>query len=223
MKNYFFLLISFLLIVRTQAQDEVKGAIYSLSFFVDQELTTERSIHTDNRNFLNGMSESEIFPDNLKDSIMIFAERKLSKEFKMGIEAIRPKERKGISFGPSPGYIDGLPFNMLNKMLKQEKKYEKYFDISFHVYPSGGVEIDLPGGKRSKVKPKVDMIIRVFDQNKNKIWKQDITLKKFGKLRQISKNNGRGVTVKESETLSPEDLYSMYVMTMEELFNQEKK
>jgi hypothetical protein len=193
--------------------DKKSTGIYNLYINISEELTTEFKATDNSRNFLNGYSESAIFPDNLLDSVRTITEVMLSEKLDSKVSCTYKTNKKGkkISTVGANNELEGMPTNTFKNALTQSK-FEQYAKVSVS-YTTGGTSIDFGFSKRSKVKPKVSITIVVFDRDKNEVWKGKANIKDFGKLRQVSRTRG-DVTVKKSETLTPEDIFMMYEMVL---------
>ena len=197
-----------------------KGGIYLLYVHMSDDLTTEYKKTNNSRTFLNGYSESAIFPDNLLDSVKVRAEMFCSEKLQADVTCIYKMSKKGkqvTSIGAN-GEIEGMPANTFkNAVANSDLDY--YVRLSIMMHP-GGKAIMLNNGKESIIRPVVDGYIKVFDEAKNVVWKNSATLKDFSTLRSTSSTDG-DITVTVSETLGPEDIFMIYERTLIELFKEE--
>jgi len=196
------------------AQDDGKTTgLYYLHVGISEELTTEFKATANDRSVLNGYSESAIFPDSLLDSVRIVTEAMLTEKLNSLTECTYRVNKKGktITSVGANNELEGMPINTFKNALLQSD-HDQYVKVSC-MFNTGGSSVDLGATKRSKVKPKVTVVVTVFDRDKNEIYKGKATLKDFGKLRQKERTRGN-VTVKHSETLTPADIFMMYEMAL---------
>ena len=100
----------------------------------------------------------------------------------------------------------------------KQNDLEHYISISA-MFDEGGVPISMNGLRKSKIKPKLSIVVKVLDANKNVIYKEKITKKDYSKLRTKERRRG-DLILTNSETLSPEDFVRMYEIALEELLQQ---
>jgi len=196
-----------------------KGGIYLLHVYMTDDLTTEYKKTNNSRTFLNGYSESAIFPDNLLDSIKARAELFCSEKLKADVKCIYKMSKKGkqVTSVGANGEIEGMPVNTFkNAVSSADLDYYIKLDIMMH---PGGKAIILNNGRESIIKPVVDGYIKVFDKAKNVVWKSKASLNDFSTLRSVHSTDG-DITITQSETLGPEDIFMIYERTLIELFKE---
>ena len=199
--------------------DELSGGIYQLNFSISEALRTMDKIENPNRNFGNSLSTVVSFSEALIDSIKIITEFQLSEKLDEEVACIYKYSKKGkklVSLGMNGG-VEGMPTNTLSNAMKQND-LEHYISISA-MFDEGGVPISMNGLRKSKIKPKLSIIVKVSDANKNVIYKEKITKKDYSKLRTKERRRG-DLILTNSETLSPEDFVRMYEIALEELLQQ---
>ena len=111
-----------------------------------------------------------------------------------------------------------MPVNTFKNTIQSYNK--KYYISIVANFQAGGYSIDFGRGKRSKIKPKLTLVVNVFDIDKNLIFKNKFVEKNFEKLRSYSGSyeGVRGNTVvTASETLRDVDFFSMYKSTLDKL------
>ena len=111
-----------------------------------------------------------------------------------------------------------MPMNTFKNAVNANHDYYVRLDIQMN---AGGRSITLANNKKSTFRPVVTAIIKVYDSNKEVIWKNRVTLKDFSELRSRTKFYSNGVSITRSETLEPEDIYRIYEIIMIELFTEE--
>jgi len=192
-----------------------KAGIYYLNIKLAEELITNYKVKNNSRNYLNGYSDLVFIPDDLIDSIKILTEKLCGPRFHVDAECIYKTSEKGNVITTSGfGSIEGLPINTF-KGAQAVTNMKYYIKIDVNIF-DGGQAIIIGDGKKSKMKPKVTAFIKVYDVDKNLVWKNRATLKKFGSLRTNERTRGN-VTRTYSETLSPYDIYMIYELTLIEL------
>lgn len=228
-KRYFYTLLIALLSSSVMAQTDSlgteneyskTGGLYLLYFHMSDELTTEYEISTNKRTFLNSFSSSAIFPDSLLDSVRFLAERMTSERLEADVSCIYKTSKKGktITTVGANDELEGMPTNTFKNAVNAGHDYYIRLDIQMN---AGGRSITLPNKKKSKFKPVTTAIIKVYDSNKEVIWKNRVTIKDFSRLRSTTRTNSNGVSFTRSETLEPEDIYRIYELTMIKLFADE--
>jgi hypothetical protein len=199
--------------------EEISGGIYQLNFSISEALRTIDKIENPNRNFGNSLSTVVSFSEALIDSIKVITEVQLSEKFEEKVGCVYKYSKKGkklVSIGMNGG-VEGMPTNTLSNSMKQNN-VEHYISVSA-MFDEGGVPVSMNGLRKSKIKPKLSIIVKVSDANKNVIYKEKITKKDYSKLRTKERRRG-DLILTNSETLSPEDFVRMYEIALEELLQQ---
>lgn len=135
----------------------------------------------------------------------------------MPVKCCYRKNKKGeniSSIGVS-GVIEGLPANTFSQGKEVCSGSTRYISLSVQLYASGGSSVTIVNTK-TKLKPKLQITAKVFDDNKIEIWGKKVVLKDFEKIRSITKYYGT-VEVTRSEVLTPYDIYAMYLMGLDQL------
>ena len=200
-------------------QEEISGGIYQLNFSISEALRTIDKIENPNRNFGNSLSTVVSFSEALIDSIKVITEVQLSEKFEEKVGCIYKYSKKGkklVSIGMN-GTVEGMPTNTLSNTMKQND-VEHYISVSA-MFDEGGVPISMNGLRKSKIKPKLSIIVKVSDASKKVIYKEKITKKDYSKLRTKERRRG-DLILTNSETLSPEDFVRMYEIALDELLQQ---
>ena len=205
----------FLTAMSTAAQQE--AVVHQFLFHVDEELTTSYKVDDKSRNWFPGYSTSEAMPQSLIDSIKTRTEEALSKKLGIPVKMCYKESTKDafIQMSGGPGMIPGLPGFVFKKGKEVCPDKHRYVDIGANIYASGGASVDLGGRTKTKLKPKVTLDISVYDVNKEEVWGSKVALKDFDKLRSETRYYG-SKEVTKAETLTPYDIYAMYLMALEE-------
>ena len=207
----FFIISSLFVTSVTSAQS---GAIYNFSFDIDPILVDFKSTE------VLGIEHSnrEKMPEQLIDSIKIKTEEafanKLQMPVKMCYHKFKSETMNSLRWGP----IGGLPFNTFKIAKTDCPNNGRYITLNVNIRSSESTSFDSFSTKR-KSKPYIDMSVNVYDENKNKVWKNNIRIKDFEMLRSRTKHYGLLNTTK-SETLSPLDIYEMYLMGLDMLMQE---
>jgi hypothetical protein len=193
------------------------GSIFNFYFSVAPELTDYIKKEDKARTWFSGWSESEAMPEELIDSIKQKTEERFATKLSMPVKCCYRKNKKGenISSIGASGMIEGLPANTFNQGKEVCSESTRYISLTVQLYASGGSSVTMVN-KKSKIKPKLQITAKVFDENKVEIWKNDVVLKDFEKLRSVTKYYGT-VEVTRSEVLNPYDIYAMYLMGLDQL------
>ena len=210
----FFMLISFTCIsVILFAQS---GVVYSFSFRIAPELTQYEKIEY-KRNWFSGFSEGEAMPESLIDSIKLKTEEAFSAKLKMPVKMCFYQHKSDVHFSSfGPDALEGLPEPMTLKKAKSVcPQNTRYIVLSVNIYSGGSFSVT-SANKKTKIKPRIDFIAWVVDEDNNEVWKNKVELKDFSKLRSVTKYY-EGYEVTKSETLSPLDIYAMYLMALEKI------
>ena len=225
---YYKLFIIFFLLFFFNAEAQIdtsekaeEGGIYMLQFKIEDDLMQKFILEfpdiKSNLKFFTSFSEIVQFSDEILDSIKFVSEWLFSKKFNTDIRCIYKYTKKGkkvtsVGLLGHPNSLNGMPVNTFKNTIENYKK--KYYIKILASFQAGGYSIDFGGGKRSKIKPKLTLIVNVFDINKNSIFKNKVVEKNFEKLRSRAKSfesllRGKAV-ITVSETLNAEDFFSMY-------------
>jgi hypothetical protein len=199
---------------QTKAQQPDAG-IYFFQIKMDEEVATSYSVEDKTRNFLNGYGEGLAIEDRYLDSIVLATQKNLGALLNVQVEILSEKRSAGISFSTTDFLTQ---FAMWTFPYAKKKSPGKKYYIYEYMEISGEraiVSADLPG-LTHKIKPRVDLWIKVFDKDKNKVYDEHVTLKDWGKLKEKTHEEG-GVTVKEREILNSEDVFTMYVAALNEV------
>ncbi len=208
------------LLFAAAATSAQSGAIYQFSFNIDPLLTEYLKVEDKSRNWLPEYSESETMPNQLIDSIKIKTEEAFAKKLNMPVKLCYHKNKKGkeISSVGDFGNLEGLPTNTFNGAINDCPQNSHYIYLGVQIYSSGGSSITMVSTK-TKLKPRLQITIKVVDENKNEIWKKSIAVNDFSKIRSQTWYHN-SVEVTKSEVLSPYDIYTMYLMGLDKLMKE---
>ncbi|MES1182075.1 MAG: hypothetical protein ABUL44_04700, partial [Flavobacterium sp.] len=184
------------------------GVIYSFLFRIDPQLTNYIKVDDKSRTWLSGYSEGETMPKQLIDSIKMKTEEAFTNKLKMPVKMCFHKYKSDVHFesGGANGFLEGLPENTFKRGKEDCPQNSHYVSIAVET-------------TKTKLKPKLQITAKVFDENKIKVWKKKITIKNFAKLHSETTYNGNEEITK-SEVLSPFDIYAMYLMGLDELMKE---
>ena len=193
------------------------GSVYSFIFRIDQELTDYIKVDDKSKMFLSGYSESDAMPEQLIDSIKLKTENAFTGKLMMPVKMCYHKNKKGneVSSVGVNGFLEGLPSNNFSGGKEDCKGSSRFISLDVQIYASGGTSVTIVNTK-TKLKPRLQIYAKVYDENKNEIWKKDISINDFAKLRSETSYYG-SVDVTKSEVLTPFDIYAMYLMGLNEL------
>mgnify|MGYP000940589486 CR=1 FL=1 len=196
------------------------GAVYSFIFNVDSELTDFIKVERNNRKWFSEFSESEIFPEELIDSIKINTEKAFTDKLQMPVKMCFHIDKRGRIYdsGGTGGRLEGLPSNTFKGAKVDCPENNRYIRYQVQMYNGGSTSVTF-GNSKTKTKPNLRITAVVFDENKNKVWKKKIEINDFANLRSIKRNYG-DFDVTKSEVLSPADIYTIYIIGLDELMKE---
>jgi hypothetical protein len=195
------------------------AVIYNFAFRIDDELITQTKAQNKDYKILN-LATVEDMPKETSDTILIVSEVYLNKLFNVVVSSMVSEEK--LIMGALPEHLMYLPANTLNKAIKNGD-HQYYININCHIAASGGTRITFGTNSYSRVKPKVTLSITASDKNKNVVFKKEVVVKDFEKLRSRSFEKTYGVKglventdeVTVSETLTAYDILKMYLVALE--------
>lgn len=195
------------------------GTVYLFLFRIDPELTNYEKVEI-NRKWFSGYSESDAMPHELIDSIKNKTEQAFTTILKIPVKMCFNKKSSDEIFTPvgSFGWLEGLPSSSFKKAIVQCPQNNRYIKLEVQIYASGGSSITMVKTK-TKLSPKVQLYAKVFNENGDVVWKKDVVLKNFEKLRSET-NYYDGYDITKSEVLSPLDIYAMYRMALNKLVSE---
>jgi len=210
-----FILICFSTLIIAQS-----GSIYSIYFKVDPELTDYFKAENNSRVFFSGWSESEAMPQQLSDSIALKAIEHFAAQLEMPVECCYRQDKNGKNMGTIGvfGVLDGMPANTFKQGKEECSSSTRFISLSVQIYSSGGSSVTMVD-KRSKLRPRLQISAKVYDENKVEVMNKKVVLKDFEKLRSITKYYGN-VEATSAAVLNPHDIYAMYLMGLEKLMNE---
>ena len=212
------LLLLFVMMSATPAmaqEDGEEAGIHYIMFKMDEELMSDISISVNDRNFLNGYSESPIFPMSLIDSVKEYLEYVTEEVIGVPTECVYKVNRRGkevTSLGMN-GELEGMPVDLLKAARKRHSDLDYFVRIDVNITGRGGKWTINPKDVRFKLKPTITLKITQFDSEGKVMFSDKLKVKEFGRLRtrEVTSRDGR-VTVRKSEILYPEDVYEMLLV-----------
>jgi hypothetical protein len=195
------------------------GAVYSFLFNVNPELTDFVKVERNNKKWFSEYSSGEIFPKELIDSIKIKTEKAFTDKLQMPVKMCFHIDKRGRIYtsGGTGKHLEGLPSNTFKGAKVDCPENNRYVRLSVQISNGGSNSVTF-GNKKSKTKinPNLRIFATVFDENKNKVWKKKIEISDFANLRSIKSNYG-DFDVTKSEVLSSADIYTMFIIGLDEL------
>lgn len=194
-----------------------EAGIFYISFQVDEDLRNELEASHKERNFLSGYSERPHFPEELIDEMKDTIAHSVGKVLSADAECIYKKNRKGdtvytIGLGDE---LEGMPVDRKKKAIEASPK-DVYVRVDIYIRSSGGVSVGLPNGTKSRLKPMIKYVLKAYNKDGKKIYKEKVKVKDFGVLKSTERDSNNGQwRVKESEILHPEDVYSMLLKAID--------
>ena len=220
MKHFFPKILSIItLMIITSTGIAQSGAIYSFTFKTDEELTEYFKVENKSKKWLSGFGVSDTMPKQILDSIKIKAEKVFADKLNLPVTLCYNKNKKGKEIGGSGGFgfMENLPANTFNGG-KEDCPGNSYY-IKLDVSITGdGLSVIL-GTKKTKIKPKISIWAKVYDENKKEVWDKHITIKDFEKLRSETVYYGN-LEITYAETLTPYDIFAMYLKGMDVLIGE---
>ena len=210
------LLLMVTLATPAMAQEDVeKAGIHYIIFKMDEELMSDISISVNDRSFLNGYSESPVFPMSLVDSVKDYLEYITEEVIGVPAECVYKVNKKGkevTSLGMN-GELEGMPVALLKGARTRHSDLDYLVRIDVNITGRGGKWTINPKDVRFKLKPTITLKITQFDSEGKVLFSEKLKVKEFGRLRtrEVTSGDGR-VTVRKSEILYPEDIYEMLLV-----------
>jgi len=190
------------------------AGIYILDITLSEEFTEEYIAYNYNSP-KRGYSISALLPDTLLNSIKKLAEDMCGEKLKAEVKCIYKISKKGEQVSTvGYGHVEGMPTNMY-KGAVSSSKMDYYIKMDV-LMQTGGEAIFLGKGMYSRIKPRVSAYIKVFDEEKNEVWTNKVSIKDFSTLR-LDENAVEILGKSYPETLGPVDIYMIYKVTMNRL------
>ncbi|MEN9304083.1 MAG: hypothetical protein RL264_2512 [Bacteroidota bacterium] len=192
------------------------ASIYRINFRIEPELVNEFGVRVGNASTVNSNSLFHVlFPNSIIDSLKTVIERTVSKELNAIAQCVYRKNRKGNNKTSIAinNQLGGMPENF-KKWAIRSVESDYYVRVQINYIARGGLSFSLFDGQLSSLRPMVIMKIVAFDGEKRRVYRRKVRVKNFQRLRavQITRSN---VSVRQSEVLSPQDIYQMLLQTAE--------
>ncbi|MDX1650943.1 MAG: hypothetical protein R3277_00510 [Brumimicrobium sp.] len=210
-KKSFYLIAALMIITKTGVSQTSKAGIFYISFRIQDELREDLKVVFNERKFLSGFSSQPIFPEELIDSIKSDIESSVSRAIDAEAECIYKTNRKGDTvFTLGVGEeLEGMPVDRKGNAISEHDK-DLYVRVDVYITSKGGMSVELPDGKRSRLKPAINYVITAYDKAGKKVYKEKVKVKDFGVLKARERDSANGKrTVRKAEILYPEDIYEM--------------
>ena len=195
------------------------GVIYNFTFKIEDELVTQMKAQNKDNKILN-LATVEDMPKELSDTLVLISENMLGDYLGNNIVSMVPKEK--LLMAALPEHLLYLPANTFKKAVKTFDSLNVFIDIDCTISAKGGLRITLANNSYSKVKPKLNLTIKIFNKEKELIETKEVVLKDFEKLRSRSFDKTYGIRglgqntdrMTESETINYDDVLRMYVSAL---------
>jgi hypothetical protein len=195
------------------------GVIYNFTFKIEDELVTQMKAQNKDNKILN-LATVEDMPKELSDTLVLISENMLGDYLGNNIVSMVPKEK--LLMAALPEHLLYLPANTFKKAVKTFDSLNVFIDIDCSISAKGGVKITLANNSYSKVKPKLNLTIKIFNKEKELIETKEVVLKDFEKLRSRSFDKTYGIRglgqntdrMTVSETINSDDVLRMYVSAL---------
>ena len=189
------------------------ATVFYLGIEVDPILVEFNKVEDKSRNWLNGVATSEVFPGYLIDSIQQQTVKLISQFSKVQASmCLYPMSTKLIQ-GYALNHIDSLPHYTLKNAYAECPKAERYIWIYAHLV---GTLHEKTMFSEEHVTLTVEINYKVYDGEKNTVKKAKTTLKHFGDL-PFTVDKAGSIEIRKSEVLSPQDIYYLYVLALNEV------
>ncbi len=184
----FCILYTLLSLSTTSAQNG--AGVYYFNFFIDNAIIQIDEFKIQGKNGKETSINSTInFPDDFADSIRVIALQALEERTGKNTDFIYVKNKKGIEIkttgmegGPDKTAVAGLPLHTWNKA-KEQFDREEYITMRVELTEGFGEKVRYNYQREEKtISPTISIFIKAFDADKNLLWKDNVTIKKFGEL-----------------------------------------
>ena len=219
MKKY--ILIFTISICGIQLLAQKEGVVFNFSFVIDEELIESLKVEDKSKKWFSKIGVSESMPEDLVDSIKKKTEAAFTEKLNMPVKMCIKKNKKGeeaVFQGTGANSFSGLPVNTFKGSKGICPAASNYITINCRITTST-FSIILAGRKKSKMKPSLHLTAKVFDADKNEVFSNEIEIKNFEKLRSYT-DYYWPVEVTQSETLTPYDIYVIYLVGLADLMKQ---
>ena len=220
---------SFLLIwnLFAYSQDSIRNndmastGIYNFSWFIDPELVNGTTFSTTNAgmggNGFNNLRISPAFLDSTTRAIETLIGEKIPSQVKCVYRTY--KNGKNISTRNSTQKVGGLPYSSKRKAIKVfERDY--YANVYMRIGSTKGPIIgDVNGTNVKRLRPNIVLRIKVYNQEKKRVYKNRIRLNNFDRITRFQLGIG-GVNMSSGGSLSQEQIAEMVFMAIEALRNK---
>lgn len=199
--------------------DAQSGVVYSFSFRIAPELTNYEKIEF-RQNWFSEFSEGEAMPESLVDSIKLKTEEAFTAKLNMPVKMCYHEYKSDVHFTTEgPGSVEGLPELTTLKRGKNDCPGKtRYIRLDVQIYSNSSSVTTV--NTITKMKPRIEFLAKVVDEENKEIWKNKVVLKDFDKIRSQTRYY-EGYTITKSEVLSPLDIYAMYRQALEKMVSEQ--
>jgi len=204
-----FLLISPL--VRSQ-----ESGVFNLRFSVDEALIDEvKKETTSNRSVLTGYSDRVELSEDLLDSVRAGTYFLIREKLGGNVSMLIRQDGKGRDITTQGMDIfPGMPIGTIKQAMGNAAK-DHYVRIDGRVIPQPGASTSVSNPRKSKIRPRVEMQVWIFDSNGQQTFTNRIVQKDFEVLRSNSRVSGR-IKTTVAEVLSAERIVEIYLLCLEQ-------
>lgn len=196
-------------------------AIYDFDWFIDPELVNRTTFDIPNDGIGGNGFDLVFVSRNLLDSVTRAIEVLVGEKVPSTAKCVYRTDRNGrqISTRNTVQTVGGLPSSTRKKaLLAFERDY--YADVLLKIGSTRGPIIgDVYGTNVSRLRPFVLLKLKVYDQEKKRVYRNRVRLRNFKKITRLQVAVA-GVSLTNRNSLSQEEISEMVFMAIEALRNK---
>ncbi len=204
-----------------QTEITATTAIYDFDWFIDPELVNRTTFDIPNDGIGGDGFDLVFVSRNMLDSVTRAIEVLVGEKVPSTAKCVYTTDRNGrqISTRNTIQTVGGLPSSTRKKaLLGFERDY--YADVLLKFGTTRGPIIgDVYGTNVSRIRPYVLLKIKVFDQEKKRVYRNRVRLRNFKKITRLQVSVG-GLNMTNRNALSQEQISEMVFMAIEALRNK---
>lgn len=219
-----------LVITSSHAQDTSKinqsnitatTAIYDFDWFIDPELVNRTTFDIPNDGNIGNGFNRVLISQNIVDSVIRGVENLVGDKVPSTAKCVYRINKNGrqIATRNTVQTVGDLPSSTRKKaLLAFERDY--YADVLIRIGTTKGPTIgDINGTNVTRLRPFIVLKVKVFDQEKNRVYRNRVRLRNFDKITRFQIGIA-GINMTNRNALSQEQISEMVFMAVEALRNK---